>query len=1091
MPGPHVLQGPAMKNVHVCFLLSVSLVAASLQLLIYTESAVCEAVSAEGDAFQAILWKMKYSYPYNTTDPCAWPPAVVQCNSSTGPIIGLNFSNMGLSGPIPPEIGLFPSLRTLDFSNYPTNSPSCTGRCNNVLGPIPKELGNLTNLQILLLSRSTLSQSFPPPVLNLTNLIELKIDNCNLSGPIPREISNLSKLQSLFLGNNSLVGPLPELGPLINLQQLTLWGNNISDKIPPQWGNLSNLIYLNLHDNLLWGPLPPELGNLSKLTRMLIYANDLTGTIPDSWTGLTSVSELNIRQNYLSDPFPAWIVSLPSLKTLDISDNQFTGAIPVLNESASLLKAYNGTTQNVDLGANYFAGGLPTNLPANVNITQNCFTGYTEASDSCFTFFENFQGNCPPCPVNFFLYNYSACLCQPSDNPKSTFPVGAVVGGLIGGLALSLALVALYLFKPIDVFDPFAKWKKNYGPWEIPTEVQKYTFSELAKATGNFSEANEIGAGGFGKVFNGTLGDGKMVAIKRASEQSLQGTTEFRNEVLLLSRLHHRHLVRLEGFCDDKGLQILVYEFMSNGNLHDHLVDSEKGKPLSLFTRLEIAVGVAQALDYLHSYADPPVIHRDIKPTNILLDDHFIAKVSDFGISKETPEFNTHVSTRPAGTAGYLDPEYFLRQQLTTASDVYAYGVVLLELITGQKAIDHMRFEEINLIGWVRSELEQPLSIYEATTGCQLGFCQFLWCSSTPPICHMTKTWTHRFYRPTTLPIPLENVLWFYLFEGTRDQRKIIVTFVGCNLYVSESLTKNNACGDDGINGNTDGPWEIPSGVQKYTFSELAKATGNFSEANEIGAGGFGKVFNGTLDDGKMVAIKRASEQSLQGTTEFRNEVLLLSRLHHRHLVRLEGFCDDKGLQILVYEFMSNGNLHDHLVDSEKGKPLSLFTRLEIAVGVAQALDYLHSYADPPVIHRDIKPTNILLDDHFIAKVSDFGISKETPEFNTHVSTRPAGTAGYLDPEYFLRQQLTTASDVYAYGVVLLELITGQKAIDHMRLEEINLIGWVKPRFKEMGVAGIVDPAMGEDYDPQILKVMTEVALMSAASRKNDRPTMK
>ncbi len=127
------------------------------------------------------------------------------------------------------------------------------------------------------------------------------------------------------------------------------------------------------------------------------------------------------------------------------------------------------------------------------------------------------------------------------------------------------------------------------------------------------------------------------------------------------------------------------------------------------------------------------------------------------------------------------------------------------------------------------------------------------------------------------------------------------MTFVGCNLYVSESLTKNNTCGDDGTNGNTDGPWEIPSGVQKYTFSELAKATGNFCEANEIGAGGFGKVFYGTLDDGKkMVAIKRASEQSLQGTTEFRNEVLLLSRLHHRHLVRLEGFCDDKGLQVLA-----------------------------------------------------------------------------------------------------------------------------------------------------------------------------------------------
>ncbi len=136
------------------------------------------------------------------------------------------------------------------------------------------------------------------------------------------------------------------------------------------------------------------------------------------------------------------------------------------------------------------------------------------------------------------------------------------------------------------------------------------------------------------------------------------------------------------------------------------------------------------------------------------------------------------------------------------------------------------------------------------------------------------------------------------------------MTFVGCNLYVSESLTKNNTCGDDGINGNTDGPWEIPSGVQKYTFWELAKATENFSEANEIGAGGFGKVFRGTLDDEKVVAIKRASEQSLQGTVEFRNEVLLLSRLHHRHLVRLEGFCDDKGLQVLAAIWYIIFNMH-------------------------------------------------------------------------------------------------------------------------------------------------------------------------------------
>jgi hypothetical protein len=160
-------------------------------------------------------------------------------------------------------------------------------------------------------------------------------------------------------------------------------------------------------------------------------------------------------------------------------------------------------------------------------------------------------------------------------------------------------------------------------------------------------------------------------------------------------------------------------------------------------------------------------------------------------------------------------------------------------------------------------------------------------------------------------------------------QRKIIVICVGCYLYVIESLTKNNTCGDDGINGNTDGPWEIPSGVQKYTFSELAEATGNFSEANEIGAGGFGKVFKGTLDDGKMVAIKRASQQSLQGTTEFRNEVLLLSRLHHRHLVRLEGFCDDKGLQVLAGILYGIFNIHPVRISFAMFNMLFLFHPLQ------------------------------------------------------------------------------------------------------------------------------------------------------------------
>ncbi|KAL2633995.1 hypothetical protein R1flu_005474 [Riccia fluitans] len=298
--------------------------------------------------------------------------------------------------------------------------------------------------------------------------------------------------------------------------------------------------------------------------------------------------------------------------------------------------------------------------------------------------------------------------------------------------------------------------------------------------------------------------------------------------------------------------------------------------------------------------------------------------------------------------------------------------------------------------------------------------------------------------------------------------------------------------------------WEAPPGVRRFTIDELAKMTSNFDESHIIGIGGFGKVYSGVLEDGRMVAIKRAALDGFQGRSEFRNEVTLLSRLHHRHLVKLEGFCAEKDFQVLIYEFMKRGNLAHHLHGDRENEgntklkegwftPLPWYKRLEIAHAVAQGLEYLHSFAEPVVIHRDVKPSNILLDDHMVAKLADFGISKafEDAAENTHLSTRPAGTAGYLDPEYFLRRQLTTASDVYAYGVVLLELITGQVAIDHTREDEYNLIEWAKKRFKTAGIISIIDPKIADDYSRDAFTKMTDLALRCASFSKGERPTMK
>ncbi|KAL2634115.1 hypothetical protein R1flu_005594 [Riccia fluitans] len=301
-----------------------------------------------------------------------------------------------------------------------------------------------------------------------------------------------------------------------------------------------------------------------------------------------------------------------------------------------------------------------------------------------------------------------------------------------------------------------------------------------------------------------------------------------------------------------------------------------------------------------------------------------------------------------------------------------------------------------------------------------------------------------------------------------------------------------------------DGDWEAPEGVHRFTVEELAKITYDFHDSHIIGVGGFGKVYWGLLDDGRVVAIKRASPDGLQGHSEFRNEITLLSRLHHRHLVKLEGFCAEKDFQLLVFEFMKGGNLSNHLYGDRKNEenvkikegwftPLPRYKRVEIAYQVALGLEYLHSFAEPTVIHRDVKPSNILLDENMVAKLADFGISKAFGDASeeTHLSTRPAGTAGYLDPEYFLRRQLTKANDVYAYGVVLLELITGQLAIDHTREDEYNLIEWAKKRFKTAGIISIIDPRISEDYSREAFTRMTNLALRCSAFSKSERPTIK
>ncbi|CAN0857913.1 Serine/threonine-protein kinase BRI1-like 1 [Linum grandiflorum] len=678
--------------------------------------------------------------------------------SSNPPLEKLHLAGNYLSGQVPKELANCTSLRSIDLSFNHLEGPipaeiwglpnlsDVVMWANKLTGEIPEGIcvkgGNLENL---VLNNNFITGSIPKSIGSCTNLIWVSLGSNRLTGEIPSGIGQLVNLAILQMGNNSLSGVIPpEIGRCRSLIWLDLNSNSLSGKLPPEIAEQAGLIvpgivsgrkfafvrneggtacrgagglvefegiraerlesfsmvhscpttriysgvtvytfttngsmiFLDLAYNSLIGSIPENFGSMSYLQVLNLGHNMLDGSIPQSFGGLKLIGVMDLSHNELQGFLPGSLGSLSFLSDLDVSNNNLSGAIP--------------------------SGGQLTTFPSS-----------------------RYENNSGLCGVPLSPCGSSSHQRESNGGRKRS----GIASGMVIGIAFFVVCIlgltlALYQVKNhhkrkeyqrekfIDSLTTSgsSSWKLsgvaeplsiNIATFEKP--LRKLTFAHLLEATNGFSSETLIGSGGFGEVYKAELKDGTVVAIKKLIHVTGQGDREFMAEMETIGKIKHRNLVPLLGYCKIGEERLLVYEYMKWGSLESVLHDI-KGTRLDWGARKKIAIGSARGLAFLHHSCIPHIIHRDMKSSNVLLDEELEARVSDFGMARLVNALDTHLSVSTlAGTPGYVPPEYYQSFRCTTKGDVYSYGVILLELLSGKKPIDARVFgDDNNLVGWAK-----------------------------------------------------------------------------------------------------------------------------------------------------------------------------------------------------------------------------------------------------------------------------------------------------------------------------------------------------------------------------------------------------
>lgn len=614
-----------------------------------------------------------------------------------------------LSGELPPEFGLYSPLEAFEISN------------NELSGELPKTLCTNGVLVGVVAYSNNLSGQVPESLGNCNSLRTIQLYNNNFSGELPLGVWTLFNLSSLTVSQNSFSGGLPSKLAR-NLSRVEISNNKFSGPIPTEVSSWSSLAVLNASNNLFSGNVPEELTSLSRLIVLAMDGNQLSGELPSKIISWKSLTTLNLSKNKLSGQIPAAVGSLPDLLDLDLSDNQFSGVIPPELGKLRL------TTLN--LSSNQLVGRIPDGF-------------------SNLVYEHSFLSNPELCADNP-MPNIRSCYARSSKSNKVPSKYLALILVLVIAVFIAAVLFALFVIREYRR----KKLRQDLATWKL-TSFQRLGFTE-ASILSNLTDNTLIGSGGSGKVYRVAVNDlGDYVAVKRIWNNrrlDWRQEKEFAAEVEILGSIRHSNIVKLLCCISSDNSKLLVYEYMENQSLDKWLHRNKRALPLrgnspcramlDWPVRLQIAVGAAEGLGYMHHDCSPPIIHRDVKSSNILLDFQFKAKVADFGLAKTVAKHGeSHTMSAVAGSFGYFAPEYAYSTKVNEKIDVYSFGVVLLELVTGRGP--NSGDENMSLTEWawrhygegkpiadaLDEEIKEPCNMDEMTTVFKLA----LVCTSRSP----------------------------------------------------------------------------------------------------------------------------------------------------------------------------------------------------------------------------------------------------------------------------------------------------------------------------------------------------------------------